>query len=399
MMAATAARETNPTAEIVILEKNEAIGKKLLLTGGGRCNVTTGLDDIQAVLKHYPRGAKFLTSALHRFPPAATRKFFEKQGVPLKTEADQRVFPQSEDGRDIVHVFTKLFARSQITVKNGATVERVEKTPDGFLLQLRGGTKPLTADHLIIATGGQAYRQTGSTGDGYAFAESLGHSLTDLHPSLSNLKTQEKWPAKLSGVSFARARLMVSKNKKLAQLGPFLFTHRGISGPAVFALSALIAKEKITAQQPLKINIDLFPDESNEKILTRLQMLIASAKQRAFCNVLAELIPKSLAQLACGELQLNPTSHSAEISKKDLRRLTDWLRAIPLHITDRTAGEEFVTAGGIELTEVNPSTMESKLCPGLFFTGEILNMDGFTGGFNLQAAWSTGHLAGTNAAK
>ncbi|MFH1047485.1 MAG: aminoacetone oxidase family FAD-binding enzyme [Patescibacteria group bacterium] len=399
MMAAVTALQTNDEAEVVLLERNNALGKKVLITGGGRCNVTTGIEDVQKVLTHYPRGAKFLNSAMHRFPPTAIRSFFVEHGVPLKIEADNRVFPISEKGQDIVRVFEKILNQPRAKIKLIATVERVERQADGsFAIHLRGGTKPLMADRLIIAAGGQAYRQTGSTGDGYAFAQSLGHSLTELHPSLSNLILKEKWPAELSGVSFERANLAITDNKKLSQLGPFLFTHQGISGPAVFALSALIATEKFSAGRPLRLQIDLFPDELPETTLARFIIKIAEHRKRSFRNALGEFIPKSVASIACRELQINPEMNAAEVGKKDLRRAAAWLNAIPLQIIGRSAGEEFVTAGGIPLDEVNPSTMESKLTPGLFFCGEILNVDAFTGGFNLSSAWATGYLAGVSAA-
>jgi len=399
MMAAVAALETSPTAEIVILESNSALGTKVLLTGGGRCNVTTGIEDVRKILQHYPRGGKFLSSALHRFPPTMVRNFFEARGVPLKTESDQRVFPVSEDGRDIVQVFDKALADRRVKIKYRAQVERVEKNGAAFVIRLRGSRTAVTANRLIIATGGQAYRRTGSTGDGYAFAQELGHSLTALHPSLSNLKMKEKWPAELSGVSFERAELLVADNKKQAQIGPFLFTHQGISGPAVFALSALIATEKFSAGKPLKLLIDLFPDEPPETTLAHFITAIQEHRKRNFRNALGEFVPKSVAGIVCRELNIDPDKNAAEVSKKNLHRVATWLNAIPLHVVGRSAGEEFVTAGGIPLDEVNPSTMESKITPGLYFCGEILNVDAFTGGFNLSSAWATGYLAGESSAR
>ncbi len=398
MMAAVAALQSSDDAKIVLLERNNGLGKKVLITGGGSCNVTTGIEDVREVLKHYPRGGKFLSSAMHLFPPTTVRVFFESRGAPLKTEADNRVFPVSEDGKDIIQVFANLLDNPRVRLRYNAAVERIEKTKTGYAIYLRNITEPINADKIILATGGQAYRKTGSKGDGYAFAQSLGHSLTELHPSLSNLILKEKWPATLSGVSFERAELMVAKNKKQSQLGPFLFTHQGISGPAVFALSALVAEEKFDKKKPLQILIDLFPDEPPETTLAHFIAEIANNPRRNFKNILGLFIPKSMATMTCRELNINPNINAAEVAKKDRRRAAAWLNAIPVHAVGRSAGEEFVTAGGIPLKEVNPSTMESKISPGLFFCGEILNVDAFTGGFNLSAAWATGHLAGKSAA-
>jgi len=398
MMAAVAALKSSKDAQITLLERNDGLGKKVLITGGGRCNLTTGIDDVREVLKNYPRGGKFLSSAMHQFPPDKVRMFFESRGVPLKTEADNRVFPVSEDGKDVIRVFADFFDNPRVRLKYGAAVERIEKTGTGYSVHLRNGTIPIEADKVILATGGQAYRKTGSKGDGYEFAQSLGHTLTELHPSLSNIILKERWPAELSGVSFERAELLVAKNKKLAQLGPFLFTHQGISGPAVFALSALVAEEKFGRNNPLQILIDLFPDEPPETTLSQFVAEIANNPRRNFKNVLSLFMPKSMAAVACRELKIDPSKNAAEISKKDLRHAATWLNAIPVHAIGRSAGEEFVTAGGIPLNEVNPSTMESKKSPGLYFCGEILNVDAFTGGFNLSAAWATGYLAGKSAA-
>ena len=399
LMAAVAALETNPAAEIVLLEKNKTLGNKVLLTGGGRCNVTTGIDDVRTVLQRYPRGGKFLSSAMHRFPPSMMRSFFEAHGVPIKIEADQRAFPVSEDGQDIVNVFRDTLQDSRVTILYEAAVERVEKRNLAYVLSLKDGRPAVIAERLILATGGRAYRQTGSSGDGYTFAETFGHTITSLHPSLSNLKLREKWPADLSGVSFERAEIRAADDKKMSQVGPFIFTHLGISGPAVFALSALVADRDFTPKNPLKLLIDLFPDEPPETTLAHFVVSIAEQRKRSFRNALANFIPKSLATIACRELNIDPCRNAAEISKKDLLRAATWLNAIPVNAVGRSAGEEFVTAGGVALDEVNPSTMESKITPGLYFCGELLNIDGFTGGFNLSAAWATGYLAGENAAK
>ena len=399
LMATATLHAANPNAEVFLIEGNDGLGKKVIISGGGRCNVTTGIYDIRTVLMKYPRGAKFLSSAMRAFPPEAVMAWFESRGVPLKTESDLRVFPKSDNGKDIVRVFDRLFGAPNVHVLLKTRVVGIERhTGGGFLVRTKGNTEPLAVDTVVLTTGGQAYRQTGSTGDGYAFAISLGHTLTPLAPGLNAFFTRETWPAEISGVSFERATITAHRAKRSAFTGPLLFTHKGVSGPAVFALSSLVAFEPYDAAQPLAITIDLFPDESAEALSARIRAHIATNPAKTLTNILAMVVPKSLATICTREATLPATRHAGEIAKHDIQRAVAWLKAIPLHVVQRGAGDEFVTAGGIPLTEVNPSTMESKICPGLYFAGEILDIDGYTGGFNLQASWATGHLAGTSIA-
>jgi predicted Rossmann fold flavoprotein len=395
MMCAATILEKHPETEIVLLDRNDGLGKKVIISGGGRCNVTTGIQDVKTVLKKYPRGEKFLTSAMYAFPPEAVFNWFQSHGVPLKTQEDARVFPKSDDGKDIVRVFEELFSRSNVRVLLKTAVTRVEKRENTFFIHAKDQSLPLQADVLVLTTGGQAYRQTGSTGDGYAFAMALGHTITPLAPSLNAFFTNETWPAKISGLSFQNAKITAKCAKPKNFTGPFLFTHKGVSGPAAFALSSLVAFETYNHELPLAIVIDLFPDETIDALRLRLDEHISENKLKNFGNVLGVFIPKSLAEIALTELFIDDTKHANEIAKKDLNKLCTWLKAIPLHVVQRGAGDEFVTAGGVTLSEVDPSTMQSKVCPGLYFAGEILDVDGFTGGFNLQASWAAGHLAGS----
>lgn len=396
MMCAATLQEENPSAEIFLIERNDGLGKKVIISGGGRCNVTTGIHDVKTVLKKYPRGERFLTSAMYAFPPTAVYGWFESHGVPLKTQEDARVFPVSDDGKDIVRVFERLFEKSGVHVLLKTAVTAVEKSSDGFVISFKENKAPLTVDVLVLTTGGQAYRQTGSQGDGYAFATALGHTITPLAPSLNAFFTKETWPARISGLSFAHATITAKREKHPHFTGPFLFTHKGISGPAVFALSSLVAFEKYDKEQPLEITIDLFPDLSFDALKNSLDHLVAQNPKKLFENVLSIGIPSSLAEIALEEMHIDRTKHANEVAKKDLNKLCGWMKAIPLSVIQRGAGDEFVTAGGVTLKEVSPQTMESLICPNLFFAGEILDVDGFTGGFNLQASWSTGHLAGTH---
>lgn len=396
LMAAATIREQHPEVEVFLIEKNNGLGKKVIISGGGRCNVTTGLRDIRAVLSRYPRGGKFLNSAMRRFPPEAVYAWFEAHGVPLKIEDDLRTFPQSNDGHDIVGAFEHLFENSNVRVWLGRHAIKIERKTSGYRIFFKDGDA-LDVDRVVLTTGGQAFRHTGSTGDGYAFAEALGHRVTPLAPSLNSFFTRETWPKEVSGLSFEKARLRTKFEKVFEYTGPFLFTHRGVSGPAVFALSSLVAFETYDAARPMLLSIDVFPDVSEDALFGKLETLLRAHSKKLLGTILDFLMSKSLVEVLCRELGIDERTKAAEFSKKDMRRIVTWLKAIPLGVIGRGAGDEFVTAGGVDLSEVDPRTMESKISPGLYFAGEILDIDGFTGGFNLQASWAAGRVAGESA--
>ena len=362
LMAAATAHETNPEAEIFVIEQNDGLGKKVIISGGGRCNVTTGIEDVRTVLTKYPRGSKFLTTAMYAFAPLKVREWFEARGVPLKCEEDLRVFPVSDDGRDIVRVFERMFASGDVRVMLRARVDGISRVADGFVVKVKQGAESvgLQVDRVILTTGGQAYRHTGSTGDGYAFAMSLGHTLTRLAPSLNAFFTRERWTADISGLSFERARITAKRGggKGISFVGPFLFTHRGVSGPAVFALSSMVAFERYDNELPLEITVDLFPDITVEGVRERIEQLIEENPSRILQNVLGELVPKSLVEIMMREVGLPAERRVIEVAKKDILRVAQWLKGIPLTVIQRGAGDEFVTAGGVPLEEVDPRTME-----------------------------------------
>lgn len=386
MMAAATLAEREESFEVLLLEKNRELGKKVQISGGGRCNVTTGFEDLKQILKCYPRGANFFRTALYNFPPQAVATWFEQHGVPMKCEKDMRVFPISNDGDDVVGAFEAVFERSKLQVRFGCGVEGIEKKGDGFLIKMEGDE--LLVDKLILTPGGQAYRHTGSEGDGYKLAENLGHSVTTLGPSLNSFLVQDGWVKSLSGVSFQDVRLRMAGQEFR---GPIIFTHRGMSGPAIFALSSLCAFEKINPSNPQKIRIDFCPDLDYEKLSASLQEMSAN---QALSKSMSKFVTKSFVLKYCDSHKLNLDKRGGEVGKKDLNKVCEILKNTEISITGRLPGDEFVTAGGIELSEVDSKTMQSRLCPGLFFAGEILNIDGFTGGYNLQVAWATGRLAG-----
>ena len=390
MMAAVGILEKSKSHEIYLIEKNPILGRKVIISGGGRCNVTTGYTDLKEVLKSYPRGGKFLKTAMYNFPPDELYTWVEEQGVPLKVEKDMRVFPVSNDGKDIVGIFEKIFEKENINLLFKKAVKGIKKSEDKFILDLE--TEKLEVDKVILTTGGQAYRHTGSTGDGYSLAESLGHSCTDLAASLSSYIVEENWVKELTGVSFPNVQIKFSNKHKF--IGPILFTHRGISGPATFALSSLAAFEKFDRET---LYIDFVPDKNYEDVKNLIEQYSKANPKKSFYFNLAQFFSKSMAKSICTNLEISHEKVCQELSNKDLNKSIEAIKNTSITLTGKTPGDEFVTAGGVKLEEVNAKTMESRICPGLYFAGELLDIDGFTGGYNLQVAWCTGKLAGESA--
>jgi len=396
LMAAATVHELAPDTKVIIIEKNAVLGRKVQISGGGRCNVTTGIHDVKQLLTRYPRGKKFLQTAMYHFSPDQVYDWFESHGVPLKTEPDLRVFPQSDNGQDVVGVFVELFAKVGVEVLTRQAVVQVEKVAEQFKLILQSGEE-LLVDKLILTTGGQAYRHTGSTGDGYKFAETLGHHITPLSQSLNSFTVSDHWLRQLAGVSFEQVRLSVTGNKAYQATGPIVFTHQGISGPAVFALSSEVAFEQYSNAKPLLVEIDFLPDVAEVELIASLNQVITEQPKLLFKNTLHRWLPKSVVDALLEQSPIPLTTTNATANKAIRQQAISWLKHCAVQVVGRGGGDEFVTAGGVELSEVDPRTMQSQLCPNLYFAGEILNIDGYTGGFNLQAAWATGHLAGASA--
>ena len=397
MMTAATITEVAPSLRVTLIEKNRGLGKKVLISGGGRCNVTTGIRDVPELLTKYQRGSKFLTTAQYNFPPDQVYEWFEEREVPLKTEADLRVFPASDNGQDVVGVFERLFTQNKVQVILRNPVRTVSYHDDHYTVTLKSGQE-ITGDIVVLATGGEAYRHTGSTGDGYAFAQQFGHTVTDLAPSLNAFTTQEKWPGKLAGVSFTQVEFSIPKtavgHTRFQATGPMVFTHKGISGPAPFALAAQIAFKEYTPEQPLPLQMNFIPGSNYEAVYSLLQRYCEKTPTVLLRKHLQQWLPKSVIGVMFELLEMVEDVRLAGFSKAQRRQVVRWLTACEVRLVGRTAGSEFVTAGGVELSEINPRTMESLLQPGLYIVGELLNVDGITGGFNLQASWATGRLAG-----
>ncbi|MFA5792301.1 MAG: aminoacetone oxidase family FAD-binding enzyme [Candidatus Gracilibacteria bacterium] len=396
MMASARAKELCPSCEVYLIERNPGLGSKVLLTGGGRCNLTTGFSDLRLIAERYPRGGKFILSALHAFPPESIINWFEGHGITLKVEEDLRVFPASNNGQDIVKVFEELFKENGTKVLLKHQVDKIEKFKKGFKIFFHEET-PLIVDKLILTTGGQAYRTTGSNGDGYAFAETLGHSITKLAPSLNSFVVKELWPKTLAGLSLKKVHFKAKRDTTWQFTGPMLFTHHGLTGPAIFAMSSMVAFEEYSPKNPLELVLDFLPDTAQNIIETEIKKEMDVSPQKFFRNTLSTFAPKSLAEALCKNLEIPEEKRNADLAKNDFFKIVEALKHTKLTIIGRGPSDEFVTAGGIDTDEVNQKTMESKICSGLYFAGELLNIDGFTGGFNLTSAWATGRIAGENA--
>ncbi|MBE6111573.1 MAG: NAD(P)/FAD-dependent oxidoreductase [Peptococcaceae bacterium] len=395
MMAAITAAENG--ADVTLLEKNDRLGKKILITGKGRCNVTTDKDTTE-IINSFVHNGKFLYTALSSFSNQQVKYFFEEAGVPLKVERGERVFPVSDQSKDIVNAMRRKMQDAGVDVWLNATVKEV-LVEDGRAVgvQLLNGQK-LRADHVIVATGGASYPGTGTTGDGYHFARKTGHTVVTLRPSLIPLECAEGYVKALQGLSLKNVNFTIetAQGKKLIQdFGEMLFTHFGVSGPIVLSSSYKAVDYWQKHKEPLVGIIDFKPALTPEKLDARILRDIEEQKNKQLKNSLNGLMPAKLIPVFIQRAGLSPDKAMHQITREERQRMVELLKNFRFTITKaRPIEEAIVTAGGVSVKEVSPKTMESKLVPGLYFTGEVLDIDGMTGGFNLQAAFSTGYLAG-----
>lgn len=393
MMAAIAAGKNGNSVEIY--EKNEKLGKKLFITGKGRCNVTNAAD-VETLLNNVVHNRKFLYSAFYGFDNMAVCDMLEEAGCKLKTERGDRVFPESDHSSDIIKALEKLLQKYHVSVHLKSEVSAII-TEDGEAkgIKLSDGKK-VTADAVIVCTGGYTYPLTGSTGDGYKFAKSSGHTVTDLAPSLVPFETAEKWVADLMGLSLKNVNLtMVSGKKKLYDgFGEMLFTHFGISGPLVLTASCYYDDKKYP---DCKVIIDLKPALSLEQLDKRLVREFEANVNKQFVNALSGLLPSKMIPVMVELSGIPADKKIHDITKQERADFAALLKHVELNITGtRGVAEAIITRGGVAVKEVDPGTMESKTVKGLYFAGELLDLDAVTGGFNLQIAWSTGYAAGNS---
>lgn len=396
MAAITASDKYKGNAQITIIEKNERAGRKLMITGKGRCNVTNNCD-VDTLIANTPKNARFLYSAFSKFTPLDVMNFFEDNGVPLKTERGNRVFPVSDKAVDIVDALVNGTRKRGIKQLNN-TVREITVTDNKVTGVVLNDGSVISADSVILATGGMSYPVTGSTGDGYKIAKNLGHTVTEIKPSLVPLMCHEGFCSKLSGLSLKNVTLTVFEEGKkkpvFSELGEMLFTHFGISGPLVLSSSAYMRK---MGSKNYTAVIDLKPALTTEQLDKRILRDFTEQTNKDFSNSLDKLLPKSLIPVIISLSGIEANRKVNQISREERMSLGQLLKNFTLNITGfRPIEEAIITSGGISVKEINPATMESKLIAGLFFVGEIIDTDAFTGGFNLQIAFSTGYLAGEN---
>ena len=409
--------------DVIILEKMESLGKKLLITGKGRCNITSGLD-ISEFINNIPGNGRFLYSSFQNFTNKDIINFLESHGVKVKEERGNRIFPVSDKSKDVLDAFydelralnIKIYTNSKVTnifVENGVAT-KVE-------YEHNGNKYVLLADKIILATGGKSYPTTGSTGDGYRIAKNLGHTVTDIRPSLipivandnddteklnlGNYKNSRNLCKALQGLSLRNIKIEVidtTKNKVIYEdFGELLFTHFGVSGPTILSASSHIIRYKnideLLKDGKIIINIDLKPALGKEKLDDRILRDFDKEKNKLFRNSLDDLLPQKLINPVIDLSGINPNKKVNEISKKERLNLIEILKGFSITICGfRPVEEAIITAGGIKIKEINPKTMESKIVKSLYFAGEIIDVDAYTGGFNLQIAYSTGYTAGLN---
>ena len=396
MIAAIRAAEGG--AQVTLFEKMPRVGRKLGITGKGRCNLTNTADNAE-IIKNLPGNGKFLFSALKNFSSVDTVNFFENLGVTTKVERGGRIFPVSDDASEVIDALLRKMLVLGVEVKNNSPVTDIiaeHKKIRGVLV----GGKIFQCDAVILATGGASYPATGSTGDGFRLAKRLGHTVTEILPALVPLEVEEDIKS-LQGLSLKNVRVkLLADGKKIAdQFGEMLFTHFGLSGPIILTLSRQAAK-LLADGKFVELEINLKPALTPEQLDARILRDFDKFKRKAIKNSLVELLPAKLIPIILDRAFIEPNKKVDEITQAERRRLAEILRGLLLTITKtRPISEAIVTAGGISVKEINPQTMQSKIVENLFIAGEVADVDGFTGGFNLQAAWAMGNTAGTFAAK
>lgn len=394
MMAAIAAAEHE--GSVLLLEKMPRAGRKMMITGKGRCNVTSA-DDPADIIKNIAGNGRFLNSVIRAFDNAAVMAFFENVGVPLKTERGNRVFPQSDRAVDVVDAMMRRLRDLHVELRTNTHVRALVVT-DGAIrgVRLESGDT-VAADAVVLAVGGASYPLTGSTGDGYAMARDAGHHIVPIFPALVPLCTAEGWVRDVQGLSLrnVRAALYSAGKKQAEEFGEMMFTHFGVTGPIILRLSRRAAELMNGGADTLTLNLNLKPALSYEVLHARIERDFSKYERKQVRNGMIDLLPKRLIDIVLGAAQISPERTTGQVSAKERNRLAQTLQALLLTITGtRPLAEAIVTAGGVETREIDPRTMASKIVRGLYFAGEVVDVDGFTGGYNLQAAFSMGYAAG-----
>lgn len=394
--------------EVIILEKMNMLGKKLLITGKGRCNITSSLP-IDEFIKNIPGNGMFLYSSFNHFDNQDIINMLKEEGVEVKTERGNRIFPVSDQAKDVQLALLNILKKLNVKIKTNVKAEHIvvkDGKASAVICNVNGEEKKIDADKIIIATGGKSYPATGSTGDGYKLAEEVGHHITKIKPSLVPLVLTQKDKElckKLQGLSLRNVNIKIkdATNGKVIyeDFGEMLFTHFGVSGPTILSGSAHLLRYKnvdeLLKEGNIKLFIDLKPALSEEKLDDRILRDFSEEKNKAFKNSLEKLLPKKMIDVVIELSKIDPNKKVNEVTKKERESLVKTLKNFNIEIGGfRPIEEAIVTSGGINIKEINPKTMESKIVEGLFFAGELIDVDAYTGGFNLQIAYSTGYTAG-----
>ena len=382
--------------KVTLVEKNEKLGKKLFITGKGRCNITNA-GDTEDLFNSIVTNRKFMFSSFNGFSNYDTLGFFDELGLQIKIERGNRVFPESDHSSDVIGALNRELKRLSVDVRLNTEVKDIivnDGKATGVVIKCSGKESTIQADNVIVATGGNSYQSTGSTGDGYRFARKLGHSVTPILPALVPFNVAEDWESDLQGLSLKNVSIVVLDGKQeiYSDFGEMLFTHFGVSGPLILSASSFAARR--IKEHPLKLIIDLKPALSQEQLDERILRDFDEEKNKAFKNSLDKLLPKKMIPVIVRLSDIDGNKKVNEITKQERQRLVSLIKGLELTLTGlRGFNEAIITQGGINVREINPTTMESKLVKNLYFAGEVLDVDALTGGFNLQVAWSTGYAA------
>ncbi len=399
MMAAIRAGQLKK--QVLLIEKNNRLGQKLLISGKGRCNITN-IQELDGFISNFSHTGEFLRSAFAKFFNNELMKFLETKGLRLKTERGGRVFPKDDRSDSVLKVLKSYLDENRTMIVYNSPVTDIKVGKNGeFSVELKD-KGVFKAAKLILATGGLSYPLTGSTGDGFAFARGLGHRIVDLRPGLVPFETKEHWVRDLQGLSLKNVRIEFSSGKKsiVSAIGEMLFTHFGVSGPLILELSSKVVDWLNETKNPVKLSIDMKPGLSQEQLDRRLIRDFESQGSKIYKNLLAELLPAKLIDVFVKVSGIPPNKKANQLTQEDRRRILRLLKDFSLTITrPRPIEEAIVTRGGVSTKEIDPRTMQSRLVKGLYFCGEIIDVDAVSGGYNLQAAFSTGFLAGESAGK
>ena len=400
LSAIKSAKEGN---RVTIFEKNDKCGKKLLITGKGRCNITSSIE-IEDFIKNIPGNGKFLYSAFQNFSNQDIIKMLENEGVKTKVERGNRVFPVSDKSIDVLNALLSILKKLNVKIVYNTEITDILVNENKVTGVMTNTKEKIKADKVILATGGRSYPATGSTGDGYKMAKKLGHTVTEIRPSLVPLTIhEEKMCQKLQGLSLRNVKITIRHNKKIIyeDFGEMIFTHFGVSGPIILSASTILLRYKnikeLLKNKEIELLIDFKPALNKEKLDLRIRRDFEEFKNKQFKNSLNQLLPQKLIPVIIEKSEIDENKKVNEITKEERQKLVNLLKEFKLTIKDFKEIEyAIVTAGGINIKEINPKTMESKIIKGLYFAGEIIDVDGYTGGFNLQIAYSTGYTAGMN---